>query len=482
MEDNKLDDKQGIQRQLNKYTNILNKPQTKVALIISLIFVILFQVFDSFGYGIYGNMQEIIIKDFAGLSFDANITAGSSGYTEYQKALSTFTLVNTMGYVTLGIMPLYRSLADKLGRKPILIISTLFLGIAMFISGLTHNMFIFAMASVMIIFFSLHDVAMLYLFEIVPDNKRATWVGIVRAVGAVAMTALTCIRFMAIGTDGTAKPVPWRASYIVLGFLFIFLAFLAILFLKESKQYMIKKSQLLETKLREKNGTSLLSLENQKDEKIDNLKMSTALKLLFENSQLKWISIAIILLFAANNMILSYSTSILAQNGLSTLEITFALIVNNIVSTLVFLLMGMVSDKHGRKKSILFFGILTSVGFLMFTFVSPIITAGAIASIFAGVGLGITTASYGNMQEIILIMLNESTPTHMRGVVNGVRNFFMVSSVFSALFGAYLFRIMPVGKACFVLTVPFILMCVYIVITKVKETANISLEDIDKQF
>ncbi len=473
---------QQMQKQITKYKEYLNKPQAKYTLKIALLFTVLFQIFDSFGFGIYGGMQEIIIKDFAGLPFDASIKTGSSGYLPYQDALSTFTLVNTLGYVTLGIMPLYRSLADKLGRKPILVISTVFMGVAMFISGITHSMYIFAMGSVMIIFFGLHDVLMLYLFEIVPNNKRATWVGIVRAVGAIAMIGLTCIRFTAMSSDGTPKQVAWRQSYIIVGVLFVILAFFAFLFLKESKQFMINRMALLQKMLVKPYESSSHSLQDQDNKKSENLSMSAALKLLIKNKQLKWISISIMLLFAANNMILSYSNSILAQNGLSTFEITIALIVNNVVAAVVFILMGMISDKHGRKKSLLFFGVLTSIGFLMFTFISPLIGAGIAGSIFAGVGLGITNASYANMTEIILIMLNESTPTHMRGGVNGVRNFFMVTAVFSALLGAFLFKILPVAKACFILTVPFILLCVFIVLTKVKETANISLEDIDKQF
>lgn len=350
----------------------------------------------------------------------------------------------------------------------------------MFISGITHSMYIFAMGSVMIIFFGLHDVLMLYLFEVVPNNKRATWCGIVRAVGTIAMIGISCIRFTAMDSDGTIKPIPWRESYIVLGVLFVFMALFALIFLKESNQFMIKRIELLKKMLDFPADKSLnTTLDNKKPE---DLKMSTAFKLLLKNHQLKWISISIMVLFAANNMILSYNNSILAQNGLNTLEITIALIVSNVVATIVFLLMGMISDKRGRKKSLVFFGILTSIGFLMFTFISPYIGAGIIGSIFAGVGLGITNASYGNMTEIILIMLNESTPTHMRGVVNGIRNFFMVSAVFSALLGAFLFRVLPVAKACFVLTVPFILLSVFIISIKVKETANISLEEIDRQF
>lgn len=56
----------------------------------------------------------------------------------------------------------------------------------------------------------------LYITEVVPDNKRATWQGITAAVGAVAVLITACMCVPSIQADGTVMKIPWRMIYIII--------------------------------------------------------------------------------------------------------------------------------------------------------------------------------------------------------------------------------------------------------------------------
>ena len=118
------------------------------------------------------------------------------------------TLLQVFSYVFLGIVPWYKSLADKIGRKPLFIFNAAFLCFAMFIGGLTNSILVFLMASTVITFFTLHDMQVLYVVESVPQNKRGTWMGIVTAVGNAASLIIIALRLTALKPDGSLGAVP----------------------------------------------------------------------------------------------------------------------------------------------------------------------------------------------------------------------------------------------------------------------------------
>lgn len=60
-------------KQLEKFKKMLAKPDYKGYFFVMIGLVILFQLFDGMATGIFGTLQEAVVKDFAGLPFDADI-------------------------------------------------------------------------------------------------------------------------------------------------------------------------------------------------------------------------------------------------------------------------------------------------------------------------------------------------------------------------------------------------------------------------
>lgn len=290
------------QKQLARFRRKLAKPDYKGYFFVMIGLVILFQIFDQMATGIFGTLQEAIVKDFAGLSYDADITVGGAGYQAYQDTLSTITFTNIAGYVFMGIVPWYKSLADKLGRQPFFILNALLLGLAMFVGGVTKDLTVFVISTIVVCFFTLHDMQILYVTECVPDNKCATWQGIIAAVGALAGLITAAMRMMSGEGTGAAVQVPWREIYIMIGVLGLVIFVVSALFLRESRPFLTARVAYLEIPYEERKAQAKAGKANQAG-------VIAGIKLVIKNKQLRWLSIATLIFSAANNMVCSYNNT-----------------------------------------------------------------------------------------------------------------------------------------------------------------------------
>lgn len=462
-------------RQLTRLQKIQSTPDYKGYFIVMMGLVILFQVLDMMATGVYGNLQEVIVKDFAGLAYNADISAGGSGYQVYQDTLSKITFISILSFAFMGIVPWYKSLADKVGRKPLFIANAILLGGAMFIGGLTHNLIIFLIVSTVITFFTLHDMQILYVMECVPDNKRGTWTGIIQAVGNAAGLIVISLRLAALQPDGSVGQVPWRGIYVFIGVVGIAVFILSFFFLRESRPFVDSRISYL------KKSPAQRKAEQKKTDTAQG-GVIAGLKLMFKNKQLRWLAIATLVASTANNMVCSYNTTIMAQNGLDTIAITIGLVSSSAVAVLIGYVMGPISDRIGRKWSSVIFGALGCLTFGAFVFGAPYISSPLANGIFSGICFGLASNSYTNMMALTTLMMSESSPASMRSSIIGVRSFFQVSAVVAMALSGVLFRFMPTGTVCFLLTVPFLAISCVILMLKTKETMGVSMEAIEAEF
>lgn len=467
--------RRGEEKQLQKFRRMLAQPDYKGYFFVMILLVILFQILDQMTTGIFGTMQEAIVRDFSGLAPNADITLNGAGYAAYQKTLSTITFTNLAGYAFMGVLPWYKSLADKYGRKPFFIANALFLGLPMFVGGLTNSLTVFVVSNLVICFFTLHDMQILYITECVPDRKRATWQGIIAAVGSFAALITAAMRLMTDASEEAAGGVPWRMIYIIIGVFGLAIFVVSALFLRESRPFLVSRVAYLETsdadrKAQEKSGG------------VSQAGVFSGIRLILKNKQLRWLSIATLIFSAANNMVCSYNNTIMAQNGMDTLGITIALVVMNVVSIPINLAIGPISDKMGRRWGSVISGFVSAAGFAVLVYGAPLIKGNIACGIFCGVAMGLAICGYLMVMNLTALMMSESCPSSMRGSIIGVRSFFQVSAVLSMAISGFLFQIMPTGQVCFLLAVPFLVAGSICLMLKTEETKDLSLEEIDRRF
>ncbi len=464
------------QKELQRLRLAQDKPDYKGYFIVMIGLVLLFQFLDMMATTIWNNLQEVIVRDFAGLTHDADISEGSAGFLVYNETLSKITMIQIVSYVALGIVPWFKSLADRHGRRFFFIFNAAFLGFAMFVAGLTKDLLIFLVASTVITFFTIHDMQIIYVTECVPEHQRGTWTGIVTAVGNAAAFVVILLRLTAMNPDGTSGPIEWRGIYVLVGVIGIITFVLSAVLLRESRPYIKSRIKYLEK-----------TPEQREAEKRDAAKAQggviAGLKLVLKNKQLLWLAIATFLINAANNMVSAYNTSIMAQNNFTTFEITIALAASCATGIVIGYIMGPIADKVSRKTAAVIFGVLSAVSFIGFAFGAPFIGNGIVGSIVAGVLFGISTNSYTNILNISILMMTESSPASMRSSIVGVSAFFRVSAVIamgisSAMFSAGI----PTGTVCTVLSAPFLIAACLVIWFKTKETKDKRFDEIEQEF
>lgn len=462
-------------RQLKRLYKMQEKPDYKGYFAMMMGLIILFQLFDIMATGVYSNLQEAVVLDFAGLSFDTDISVGGSGYQAYQDTLSKITFISMLSFGFMGIVPWYKSLADKVGRRPLFVLNCVLLGAAMFIGGLTRNLVIYLVISTVIQFFTLHDMQILYVTECVPAETRGRWTGVIRAVEGGANLIVVSMRLLALNPDGTVGQIPWRTIYMIIGLLGIVVFFLSFFFLRESKPFISSRIKYLEKTPEQREQDANQGKANRGG-------VIAGIKMILKNKQLRWLAIATLMASTANNMVCSYNNTIMAQSGLSTIGITIGLVASSAVGIFTGLMMGSISDKIGRKWSSVVFGVLSSLSFVLFIFVPSKIADPTISGIVAGACSGLSMNSYLNMMGLTTLMMGESCPSAMRSSIIGVRSFFQVSAVVAIAISGFLFRIMPTGQVCLILSAPFLLVSSLIILFKTKETKGLSMEEIEAQF
>ena len=90
--------------------------------------------------------------------------------------------------------------------------------------------------------------------------------------------------------------------------------------------------------------------------------------------------------------------------------------------------------------------------------------------------------SYNNILTIATLMLTESSPASMRSSIIGVSAFFRVSAVIAMAASSAMFKLLPIGVVCTILSVPFLIGACVVIALLTKETKGRTFDEIEADF
>jgi MFS family permease len=441
---------------LLRYKKQLEKSEPKFYLVGLMGLIIGIHILDSYITDIGSKVQSLYMDELLIQGQDMS----------QEGALRFMSLVQLVGALFIIISPIYKSLIDRVGRRPIFILNIFGMAAGTMICYFAHSIYFFVVGLILIFFFVIHDLQIIYVFETAPSKWRSTMYGATKFIGVFGTLAIPLFRSVFI-KEGSPN---WRPLYLIPALAALALGIISAFFLRESKVFVKSRVEYLSTPVEQR-------IKDKKGREAKKSGLGKAFKYIFTHKQLKWLSIAMVCLMCASVAIVSYFEPFMKYAGMNDGEITTVLYIQPFIMAGMYLLCGILADIIGRKGTMILFSascLLSAIGFVV------LVWNGA-ASWLIGAVFGALISSYWNVADVMGMMYAESTPTELRGSVMGVQAYIMLAGQIGGLliYNVLLF-FMGLGTVRIALAIPFLVVASIIISMKIKETKGVDMETVGK--
>ncbi|MBQ4072112.1 MAG: MFS transporter [Clostridia bacterium] len=404
--------------------------------------------------------------------------------TENSIGLLNILTILVVPFQALGL--LYRPLADRFGRKVFLIVNTFGMSLALLVIFLSRNVIVYFIGACMIQFFIPHDMHVVYIMESSSPKQRARTYSVIKFIANMGVMLIPLMRKLMMENASE-----WRNVFLVPAIVGLVASFIALILARETDSFIDSRLRYLRLTDEERRA--------EKEQKaLDNAQggLIPALKFALRHKQLRWLYITSALMnigFIATIdyqaiMTYGYATNFLnsglfvtlndAVNSVSTGVITDALFLFPIGSAVAQVIMGFVSDIKGRKLAAIVTALNCLVSFILFAVGATL----AWNPYFVGLMCGACIGSYYSSNDVIIMMIGESSPTNLRSstmsaqfIVTGIGVVisYGISLPLTAILGNTV-----VGIVAFCLLVPGFLSGFISLVKKCNETKGIDMETV----
>ena len=448
-------------RELELRRKQLNRKPLKFALFFAAIAILLGAGIDAIATQISGQLQSSIVTEFFVEPY---------GLT-YNEAISRFSAVNIISYLILPILPFYKALSDKFGRKPFLAFNIIAMGIGLMLCAWSPNIVIYYIGYGLIMFMISSDMQIVYLYEVAPQKTRATFYGIVKGTGAFCIILVPVLRATVMGNDSTL----WRNVYLVPMILAFIIAAYILLVPRESEMFLKQRVEYLESPYEQRHPKKEKNT-GKKAEKKQKTGVFHAMKYLFKEKQLFWLTMISVVFAIGSMSFSSYTESIMTDFGMTTEAVTIALMIYPFMNMASTWITGIISDKVGRKPIIAVTGLLALGGFICFNVTAFL----GLSSYVVGFFYGLYLPSWWQVIDYTSMMIAESTPTYNRasalGAVSLLRLIGQALGLLLPIVAPMLFE--HIGFGYMVVVIPFVVVGLVMLIWKVKDTNGVDLNTV----
>ncbi len=400
---------------------------------------------------------------------------------------SSVTILNLLQVVAIPfqiIGLLYRPLADRYGRKLLLIVNTFGMAVAMFVIFLSQNVLMYAIGACMILFFVPHDMHVVFIMESSPAKKRAITYSVIKFFANMAVMLVPILRRLLMHSASE-----WRNVFLIPAIVGIVVSLIALLFARETDAFI--ESRLRYLRMTEEE----LKAEEEAKKKEQNAQggLVAALKFGMKHKQLRWVFICFALagigcigsLDYQTIMTYCYAESIHGGitdeflNLVSVNQVTQALILFPIGSAIAQVIMGFVSDLKGRKAAAITVASVCLASFVGFTLGAKFnILNPSIIGFLCGAFVG----SYYSTNDVLIMMASESAPTNLRSSTSSAQTVVGFAG-YALAYTVYVPVTMALGNqsittVAFCLLVPSFIITLIALIKNTHETKGIDLDTV----
>ncbi len=389
---------------------------------------------------------------------------------EYGEGLSLFSALGFITYPVTLLIVFYRPLADRFGRKPFLIINTFVMGLGLFLVYLSDNIYVYMIGGSLTGFMVSHDMQCVYILECSNEKNRARNYALIKAVAILGTLLIPLLRETLMQNQSGR----WHLVYLVPAILGFLLSFVALLFAKETDTFLVNRVRYLKTPLEEREKQSAQEKNSNAQGGIVN-----AVKFAFKHRQLRFLMLACCFYYSASLATATYNTVMKESAGMTEEAITMALYLYPVGNALMTFIAGLVSDRFGRKITIIAMSCSAVVCYSLFI-------AGAMfgfTPLIIGFAIGGFMGSYWGAGDTIGgIMFSESSPTNLRSSVTVINT--LLNGIIGGLATIVTIVLLPLipkeafGYMYLVLTIPGLVGAIIIIWKYIGETKGLDLKKV----
>jgi MFS family permease len=364
-------------------------------------------------------------------------------------AISLFQVFVAIATLGMYFVFLNQYLADKIGRKFLLVFTVFGMGIASLFINFATNIVVYTIFLFLLYFFFNSDIWVIYINEESPPDKRALYTNLVLIGGVVGALLIPVFHDIVIN---------WRGmTYfaIVLG---IPLSIIIFFTFKETSKYLEIKEDNSLLKDRRK-----IFKEN--------------LQTIFESTRKKEFIVILILglIIGLNNLFILVGEDFLS-GSFSPDDVDNIVWIMGIASIIGYLITGVTADKIGRKPLCYIFSVLFPISILIIVF-GINFTGGALTMVMIGAGLA--NLSYWGLRILISIMALEIIPTHTRGTGAGLKTLASSAGITVGLILSSIITFNQGLAMSFIIFSLLFFVIFFLVLIFLKETKGVNLSDIE---
>lgn len=387
---------------------------------------------------------------------------------EYNQGLAAFTAMSAPLYSMMILMPFYKSLADRFGRKLFLVANTVGMGVGMGICMNARGPLVYLFGMLVINFVMYNDMQVMYVMECAPEKHRAKLTSLTKAVALLGVTAIPVLRDVFMGNDGTQ----WRKVFMIPAVVAVVVGVAAIFLMDETPVFVARRIAHLE--MTEEQRMAKAAAERTAAEEKGGV--FRALKFIFSHKQSRAVALcAMVFMFSTG--VTGYYESIMKTGGMSTAEVTQAMYYIPFCNALMTAIGGFITDGLGRKKSAIALSTVAFVGLTVFVLASNL----GLSPAMVGISYGFFIGGLWSVSDMLcLIMAGESSPTYIRASVLGSMSLLVgmgtVGSNLAIMVGMLFVESIGILSLC--VCGPFMLIALILLFTQVKETKGVDLNTV----
>ncbi|MBR2422909.1 MAG: MFS transporter [Oscillospiraceae bacterium] len=450
-------------KELSRLQLLRSKPEPKNYVTWIFFLVILVHIIDEIASNCSAYVQSSVVTDFFVLG---------QGMT-YENGLAVLASFSGITMLLQLVAPFYKSLADRFGRKPFLVINTYGMALGLVLCFLSSDFTAYIIGTMITTFFIAHDMQVVYILEVAPSDKRTRFYGMTKCIGSLGLALVPLFRSIFMGSDATK----WRLVYLVPVIIALVIATICLLTARETSAYLNNRIAVLEKPLEDRIAEKKAAKEAKK--RVNKVGFWATCGFLLRNKDTRWLVIAANLYMFSTMAMTGYYESIMTSNGMTTENVTTALFGFPFIFAFLLLICGFFGDSLGRKKTALIMGITSIISFALFVFAcqngwSPVIVGGL---------YGLYLGSYYQVGDYMWIMAAEKAPTENRASSTAAITMISYIGLFSGLIllTVMLSMNISISTSCMIVMIPTMVLSMFLLMSKVKETKGTDLESVGKE-